>query len=279
MTQTDPATAPPRVRRAHLEAAALAAVVTAALAGIPAAAGWSGLVGALAAVQALMVLAWMTGLALPGRIGTLVLGLATAAGADVAAAVYAPPSLAALLSVLALAFLAMLVHQLCRGVVRVRATASIAGVATLVTLTVGSASLLVLHRIPAGADLVSAAVLAVGSAVCVGHLVDAVLPLPRFSDDVPRGALAALVGAAVAAFACAWRLDGVSQVTRAGAVFIGIVLGLVAGLVAVGVSYIETAATPRRDPLWWLALPYLKIALPLAATAPVAYVLGRIVVG
>ncbi|HEY2174586.1 MAG TPA: hypothetical protein VGH85_12335 [Mycobacteriales bacterium] len=279
MTQTDPAIAPPRIHRAHLEAAGLAAVVTAALAGIPAAAGWSGLVVALAAVQALMVLAWMTGLALPGRIGTLVLGLAAAAGADIAAAVYAPPSLAALLSVLALAFLAMLVHQLCRGVVRVRATASIAGVATLVTLTVGSASLLVLHRIPAGADLASAAVLAVGSAVCVGHLVDVVLPLPRFSDQVPRGALATLVGAAVAAVAAAWRLDGVGQVTRAGAVFVGIVLGLVAGLVAVGVSYIEKSATPRPAPLWWLALPYLKIALPLAATAPVAYVVGRIVVG
>jgi hypothetical protein len=279
VTQADPAIASPRIHRAHLEAAGLAAVVTAALAGIPAAAGWSGLVVTLAAVQALMVLAWMTGLALPGRIGTLVLGLAAAAGADIAAAVYAPPRLAALLSVLALAFLAMLVHQLCRGVVRVRATASIAGVATLVTLTVGSASLLVLHRIPAGGDLVSAAVLAVGSAVCVGDLVDAVLPLPRFSDQVPRGALATLAGAAVAAVASAWRLDGVGQVTRAGAVFVGIVLGLVAGLVAVGVSYIESAATPRHDPLWWLALPYLKIALPLAATAPVAYVLGRIVVG
>jgi hypothetical protein len=62
-------------------------------------------------------------------------------------------------------------------------------------------------------------------------------------------------------------------------VFVGVVLGLVAGLVAVGVSYIEKSATPRDDPLWWLALPYLKIALPLAAAAPVAYVLGRIVVG
>lgn len=279
MRQTDPVTAPPRVRRAHLEAAGLAAVVTAALAGIPAAAGWPGLVIALAAVQALLVLAWMTGLALPGRIGTLALGLATAAGADVAAAVYAPPSLAALLSVLALAFLAMLVHQLCRGVVRIRATASIAGVATLVTLTVGSACLLVLHRIPAGPGLVSAAVLAIGSAVCVGHLVDAMLPIPRFTDAVPRGALATLAGAAVAAVASAWRLDGVAQVTRAGAVFAGIVLGLVAGLVAVGVGYVEQTATPRRDPLWWLALPYLKIAVPLAVTAPVAYVVGRIVVG
>ncbi len=279
MTQTQPVTPPRQDRRAHLGAAGLAVVVTAVLAGLPAAAGWSGLVVALAAVQALIVLAWMAGLALPGRIGTLVLGLAAAAGADIAAALYHPPSLAALVSVLAVAFLAMLVHQLCRGVVRVRATASIAGVAMLVTLAVAAASLLVLHRIPAGPELVSAAVLCAGVAVCVGHLVDAVLPLPHFADEVGRGGLAVLVGAVAAAATGMGRLADVVGVTRAGGVFFGLVIGLVAGLVAVGIDYVQVGAVPRRGPLWWLALPYLRVALPLAATAPVAYLLGRVVAG
>ncbi len=277
MTQTQPVSPPRHDRRAHLTVAALAAAVTAVLAGLPAVAGWSGLVVALAAVQALTVLAWMAGLALPGRIGTVVLGLATAAAADIAAALYDPPSLAALLSVLAVAFLAMLVHQLSRGVVRVRATASIAGVAMLVTLTVGAAALLVLHRIPAGPDLVSAAVLSAGVAICVGHLVDAVVAFPRFAVQVPRGAFAVLVGAAAAAATGTARLGDV--VTRAGGVFFGLVIGLVVGLVAIGIAYVEVGAVPRRGPLWWLALPYLQVALPLAATAPVAYLLARMVAG
>lgn len=266
-------------RRTHLQAAALGVVTTAALVLVPAAAGWPGLVAALGVVQAVLALAWVVGLRLPGRIGTLVLGVASAVAADVAAALRSPPSLSALLAVLAVAFLGMVIHQLCRGVVRVRATASIAGVAMLVVIAVAAASLLVLHRTAAGAALVSASVLAIGAAVVVGHLVDAAFPIVRFNDEVPRGVLGLLVGAAAAAAVSAWRLGDVTVVTRGGAVFLGVVLGLVAGFVAIGGDHVEMTAAGREGRWSWLGMGYLQAIVPLALTAPVAYVVAGIVAG
>jgi hypothetical protein len=59
------------------------------------------------------------------------------------------------------------------------------------------------HAYLAGAPVLLTALLAVGAALLVGHLVDLVLPRPRIAAGVPRGLLGLVL--AVVAAAAAWR--------------------------------------------------------------------------
>src|SRR5919198_3421634 len=104
--------------KAHLGAAGLAALVTPALV-LAGYAGRVSFVTALGVLQALLVLAWLVGTGLPGRIGGLLIGAGVAGVADLVLYARGKASLAGLLGVLALAVPALLVHQLSRGVVRV----------------------------------------------------------------------------------------------------------------------------------------------------------------
>jgi hypothetical protein len=56
-------------------------------------------------------------------------------------------------------------------------------------------------------------------------------------------------------------------------------VGVTAGLLAVGAAYVTVTVRPRRTPFAPFTLPLLKVLLPLAATAPVAYLLGLVVTG
>src|SRR6266536_187111 len=116
--------------KAHLGAAALAAVVCPALV-VAAHVSRLGLLAGLGALQALLVLAWVFGTGLPGRIGGLLIGAAVAGGADAVLHLRDRASLSGLLGVLGLTVPALLLHQLSRGVVRVRVTESMSGVAAL----------------------------------------------------------------------------------------------------------------------------------------------------
>ncbi len=257
--------------------AGIAGVVAAGLA-VGALSGRSGLLVGLAAVQAGLVLAWVPGTALPGPIGGLVIGAGTAAAADTVLVLRDRTSLGALLGVLGLAFPALLLHQLSRGVVRVRVTESMSAVAGLVLLVVGASTYLAVIRIADGPRLASAALAAAGAALLAGHLTDAVLPVPRLSPDVPRGLLGLVVAVAAGAVTGGGYGLHARQFGLTGGVLLGAVGAAVAALAAIGVGYVAAAIEHTRGRWVDVAIAYLRVAVPLALTGPVAYLLGLYVV-
>jgi hypothetical protein len=144
------------------------------------------------------------------------------------------------------------------------------------------AALLLLGRTDAGSERAFVALLALGAALLVGHLVDLVLPRPQLADGVPRGLVGALLavlagaGAAVLAAGVAGDvLDGERSLVH-GAVVAGV--AALAGLVA---SYVVVEATADDDPdeaaeeprfSRWV-LPVIQVALPVAACAPLVLAL------
>jgi len=176
----------PAARLDHLGAAVLAAAVTALLV-LASTAGLAAMIGAVAVLQAVLIAGWLLALDQPGVRGAAVIAAASAAAADALLAARDRPSLAALLGVYGLAFVALIVHQLLRGPVRERVASAMAGVAALVILLGALGSFVVIRRGTDGDELVVAAVLAIGVALVVGHLVDLVVPVPRFADGCRGG--------------------------------------------------------------------------------------------
>lgn len=274
-----PVSSEEHARQGNLGAAVVAAALTVALA-VPSLFGREAVVAATAALQLLLVYSWVLGTSMPGRVGALLLGLVTATGCDVL--VYRLPheGLGPILDVYPAVFVLAIVHQLCRGVVRVRVTESLAHVCTLCAAVAALAGYLALEGTAGGATLLSVSVTATGLAVVAGHLVDAVLPVPRFDRGVEHGLLG-VVAAAGAGAAVGWLR--VSQSTlavepRSGAI-LGGALGLLAALVGVGIAYVCEVSRPQRVPFAGLTLPYLRAVLPFAVTAPVSLVLGMAVAG
>jgi hypothetical protein len=281
--------------KAHLGAAGLAALATPALV-VAAHAGRVSFVTAIGVLQALLVVAWMVGTGLPGRIGGLLIGTGVAGAADAVLYVRDKASLAGLLGVLALAVPAMLAHQLSRGVVRVRVTESLSGVAALSTAGAAASAYLALYQAVEGTRLVSAAVVAAGVGLVAGRLIDIALPVPRLAAEVPHGLLGVSTSIAFGATAGAAYSLGARQLEIGEGALLGAGTAAVVALVAVAVGYVarttaggepdagpgQPAGRPVGPPATrsrGLALAYLRVALPLAFAAPVAYLLGLWVVG
>ena len=131
------------------------------------------------------------------------------------------------------------------------------------------AVLLTLGRLEGGERALGTAVLAVGAALLVGHLVDLVLPRPQLAAGVPRGLLALVLAVAAAVGVALLRQDGGTPTDTLAAAARGAALGGVAALMAVGASYVVA----ERGRTGW-ALPVVQAVLPLAAAAPVAYALA-----
>jgi hypothetical protein len=189
------------------------------------------------------------------------------------------PAMGGLLVVFGVGFLAVVLQQMLRRP-RTDLVASLSGEVLLFCVVAALAALLLLGRAAGGAGRAALAVVAVGTALLVGHLVDLVLPRPQVAADVPRGVLG-LVLSVVAAGAVTWVLKDVGDVAGdLAAAGLGVVLGGVAALTAVAASYVVVEATaPEGDgqelgphvSLW--SLPVLQVVLPIAATAPVALAL------
>ncbi len=227
---------------------------------------------AVAVLQGLLVTAWVFGTGLPGRIGALVIGALAAAGADVVVSRWPHGQLGTLLGVLALAVPAMFIHQLTRGVVRARVTESLSDIAVLVVAVVALPALLQLRHETSGKLMVSVVVLAASSALVVGHLVDAVLPLPRFDPTVSRGLLAVIVAIGVGTAVGYLRLHDTVEFTSGRASFLGAAIGGMVSLFAVGAAFVEQASSAPPGASRWLR-PVFGVLLPLALLAPVAYLL------
>ena len=253
----------------HVPAAGLAVAAAALLAGLPLLADDTGRVVAVLLLQLGLVTGWVLATGIRGRVGSLVIGAVTAAGADVALLVPDQPRLDGLLAVLGPAFLLAVVHQMTRPAPREHLVTSLAGVVLLVC-AVGSLSvLLAVGRVPGQAGVVTTTGLVVGAALVVSHLADLLAPRPLIAEGVPRGlvglVLAVLIGVAVALL----RGGTGSMVDLAEAATWGAALGAVAALTSLGASYLVAEQPDRGWPMW-----IVQAVLPWAAAAPVAYALA-----
>ncbi|MET0765754.1 MAG: hypothetical protein ABWY29_12875, partial [Blastococcus sp.] len=228
-------------REHHLPAAAVAVVGVGLLVALPELLGGLGRLAAVIVLQLGLVLAWVLVTGIQGFAGSLAVGAAGAVVADLALVLPESPALGELLVVFGVGFLAAVLQQMLRRS-REDLVASLSGVVLLLTAVGSLAGLLLLGRTSAGHDRALVALLAVGAALVVGHLIDAVLPRPQLAPDVPRGLLglvaAVLAGAAVAFLG---RSAG-SPVGAEVALLYGAVLGGVAALVALAGSYIAVEA-------------------------------------
>uniref|UniRef100_UPI0034DF0438 hypothetical protein n=1 Tax=Modestobacter roseus TaxID=1181884 RepID=UPI0034DF0438 len=219
-------------------------------------------------LQLALVGGWVVATGLRGAVGSAVLGVLAAAGADVALLLPDRPELDGLLVVLGLGFLAAVVHQMTRRAPREYLVASLAGVLLLLSSVCALAVQLGVARVDDGPQAAATGVLVVGAALVVGHLVDLLLPRPQLAAGVPRG-LVGLVLAVFAGVAVALLADGGgSLVEQLWAALYGATLAGVAALTAVGASYV---VVERAEPSW--ALPVVQAVLPFAAAAPFGYAL------
>ena len=243
--------------------------------------GRPGVAVGVALVQALFVPVWVLGLHRPGRIGATLLGLSAAAAADVALLAHDRTSPAALLAVLGFALPLMVVHQLARGVVRVRVTESLSGAAVCLTAVLGLATLLALSRAADGPRLVGVVALAAGAGLAVARGTDALAPVPRIAADLPYGLLAVLLAAAAGAgtgAALAVPAIGAPAAPVVGALalpVVGALVGALAALVSVGVGFVA-ATLPDARPV---PLGLLGAVVPIALVAPVGYLVALSVAG
>ncbi|MGY1750682.1 hypothetical protein [Modestobacter sp. SYSU DS0511] len=255
-------------RRHHLPAALAVVVAAALLAGLPELLGTPGRVAAIAVLQLALVAGWVVATGIRGAVGSVLLGVLAAAGADVALLLPERPELDGLLVVLGLGFLAAVVHQMTRPAPRLYLVASLAGVLLLLCSVCALAVQLGVARIDDGPTAATTGAIVVGTALVVGHLVDLLLPRPLLAPGVPRGlvglVLAVLAGVAVALLAG----GGGPLVEQLWSAMYGATLAGVATLTAVGASYV---VVERGEPSW--GLPVVQALLPFAAAAPFAYAL------
>lgn len=253
----------------HLPAAGATVLATAALVGLPLLAGDTGRLIGVLVVQLALVAAWVVATGIRGFVGSLGIGLAAAVGADLLMVLPERPEVGSLLVVLGPGLLVALVHQMARPAPRRYLVASLAGVVLLICAVVALSVLLTLSRTTDGDQLATSAVLIIGAAVLVGHLVDVVLPRPQIAAGVPRGlvglVLAVLAGVGVALL----RRQPGDLADALSAATYGAAIGAVAALLAVAASYV-VAERPQRG---W-ALPVVQAVLPFAAAIPVAYFLA-----
>lgn len=234
--------------------------------------GATALLLGVAVTQGVLVLSWVVGTAMPGRIGGIVLGALAAVGADLAVSRFPSGQLGSLLFVAGLALPAMFIHQLTRGVVRTRVVESLSDIALLVVCVLALAALPQLRHETGGAAMTSAVLAAATTALVLGHLVDTVWSAPRWDPAVPRGLPAVIAGVAGAATASYLRLHGTVEFTASRAALVGGMIGAVTGLFAVGAGFIDQATTAPQGRVAVLR-PVFAALIPIALSAPVSYLL------
>ena len=240
-------------------------------------AGATALLVGVAGAQTLLALAWIYGLALPGRRGALVIAAMASAAADTVVSVWPHGRLGPLLAVLGLAMAALFIHQLMRGAVRLRVLDSLGGVALLVLAEVCLPSLLQLRHeflvANIGGQVVFGVVLASFGGLVVGFLVDTVITAPRFDPDVPRGLLALVGSAGFGGSAGYLTLRHSADFVGGRGAFAGAALGALVALFAVGVAFAETEVLLAEEGFARRVRPLLGVLVPVAFLAPVAFLL------
>lgn len=272
----------------HLQPALLTVLAVALVAGLPEVFGDRGRLAAVLVLQLGLVLTWVVVTGIQGFAGSLAVGAAAAVAADLMLVLPERPELGDLLVVLGLGFLAAVVQQMFRRP-REDLVASLAGSVLLLTAVSALAALLLLGRTDEGHDRALVALLAVGVALLVGHLVDLVLPRPYLAPGVPRGLIGLVLSVAAGALVAFLGRDVGGTSGPLPALVLGAALAGVTALVALVASYVVVEATatdedgsavhPARaaDPTMspW-AVSVVQAVLPFAACAPVALALQMV---
>jgi hypothetical protein len=261
----------------HLQPAGLTALAVALVILLPELFGDLGRLAAVLVLQLGLVLTWVLVTGIEGFGGSLAVGAAAAVTADLALVLPERPALGDLLVVLGVGFLAAVLQQMLRSP-REDLVASLSGTVLLLSAVSSLAALLLLGRTSAGHDRALVALLAVGVALVVGHLVDFVLPRPYLATGVPRGLLGLVLSVLAGAAVTFVGRDVVGTVGAVPALVSGAVLAGVTGMVALVASYVVVEASAEdglgADPTlspWTLSV--IQAVLPLAACAPVALAL------
>jgi hypothetical protein len=261
----------------HLPAAGLSVVAVALVVALPEFLGDLGRLAAVLVLQLGLVLAWVLATGIQGFGGSLAVGAAAAVAADLVLVLPDRPVLGGLLAVFGVGFLAAVLQQMFRRP-RPDLVASLAGSVLLLSAVAALAALLLLGR-PSEGQPAAVALLAVGAALLVGHVVDVVLPRPRLAAGVPRGLLGLLLSVLAGAAVGFLGRDASGMVDAGRGLVHGGVLGGVTALVAVVASYLvveATADTADDHQGRARALPVIQAVLPLAACAPVALALQTV---
>lgn len=276
-----PSALPARVH--HLQPAALTVLAVLLVAGLPEVLGDQGRLAAVLVLQLGLVLTWVVVTGIQDFAGSLAVGAAAAVAADLVLVLPERPVLGDLLVVLGLGFLAAVVQQMFRTP-RQDLVASLSGSVLLLAAVGALAALLILGRAPEGRDRALVALLTVGVALLVGHLVDLVLPRPALAGGVPRGLLGLLLAVAAGTLVAFLGRGVGGNADAVPALVLGAVLAGVTAMMAVVASYVVVEATvpdrdgrtslPASDPSvspW--AFSVVQAVLPFAACAPVALAL------
>jgi hypothetical protein len=212
------------------------------------------LVLAVLVVQGLLVSSWYAALGVPGRTIGSVLAGAAAVTADVLILVRDDTrALTPVTGVLAVAMIGAIVHQLTRRDGRERLTESLSATMTLVVLATLGVLFVATEQTLAGPALVALAALAAAAAAGAS-----MLPL--------RTGLVAGI-AAVGGLVLGLLAAGITDLSVGPALTTG---AAAAATAFAAITFVRRVQQPD---------PAIAAALPLMSVAPVAYVLGRILVG
>jgi hypothetical protein len=249
--------------------------------------GTIGLVVAVAAVQALLVIGWVFGSGLPGRIGAVVLGLLASGAADATVIRWHENGYEPVLGVLGVAIPVVFIHQLTRGVVRTRVVESLSDIALLLLSVTAIVGLILLRYQDNGDRTVLAVVGAVAAGLAVNQLTDALLPAPRFDPVVDRGLPAVLTGVVAGGVVGLVTLRELSDFAGGRSAFAGAAVAAVACLLSIGASFagVHSTLTPPRTVVGpdvdeipvWVGVPRLRpvaaVMITFALSSPAGYVL------
>ncbi|CAN5553968.1 hypothetical protein BH10ACT8_BH10ACT8_32100 [soil metagenome] len=198
---------------------------------------------AVAVAQLVLVLSWVFGTGLPGRIGAVVIGVLASGAADAALVRWNDHGYQPVLGVLGVALPVMFIHQLTRGVVRTRVVESLADI-TVLLLSVCSMAGLVLLRYQGNGDRTTLAVIgAIGAGLVVAHLTDAVFPVLRFDPKIDRGLPAVVLGIAAGGAVGTLALRDIIDYAGGRALFVGAAVAAVACLLSIGASFAGVHST------------------------------------
>ncbi|MEV4635978.1 hypothetical protein AB0J80_01370 [Actinoplanes sp. NPDC049548] len=225
-------------------------------------------------VQLLYVLAFTMAIRPPAA--GIVAGVCAVAGgfADRLAVTTEPAGMLPLLYVTAAAFVAALAGQAIRAQDRARLRDGLGGTFLIVFGVVSFALLIVLTRKPVGTQAILVCMTAVGTALMVAHLTDAVWPKPRIAAQVPRGAAGIVLGAMLGTLAAAGLGSVLVPFNPGRGALLGFAAAGIAGLVDLAVNYSEAGRSMAGEaPTFWVARHMQGPLGAFALTLPVTYAL------
>lgn len=229
-------------------------------------------------VQLLFVLSWTVATRPPGPRVVAAVGLATAAGADLAVALPVRATIAPLGYVTALALIAAMVGQLLRRGTRTKVTESLGATLVMVIGVIALATLVVLSRMELGRESIAACLVGATVALVLARLSDVVFPYPRTTPQVPRGTIGIIVGAMGGTIASALVASVLVGMHPGRTVFAGLLTALAAVLADLGVGYAEASREIDGEVgRFWVVRHIQGPLSAFALAAPVAYAMSVMV--